>query len=98
MLNNLGTALRREQRFEEAITAYRDAANIFRATADRNREGKALNNLAIALSEVQEFDDAVTAYQKAARIFRDTGDHQNEELALRNLQETRQAQNSQTGA
>jgi len=44
-LNNLGLALDRAGRVEEAITAHQDAVAIFRETGDRHSEGMALNNL-----------------------------------------------------
>ena len=65
-------------RFEEAITAYQDAAAIFRETGDRHGEGIALNNLGMALREVRRFEEAITAAQDAAAIFRETGDRHRE--------------------
>ena len=44
-LSNLGLALWKAWRAEEAITAHQDAAAIFRQTRDRHGEGDALNNL-----------------------------------------------------
>ena len=41
------------RRFEEAITAYQDAAAIYRETGDRHREGLALVGLGLALVEVR---------------------------------------------
>ena len=48
-LTSSGIALREVRRFEEAITAYQDAAAIYRETGDRHGEGMALNNLGLAL-------------------------------------------------
>ena len=73
------------RRFEEAITAYQDAAAIFRETGDRHREGMALSNLGLALREVRRFEEAITAHQDAAAIFRETGDRHREGMALNNL-------------
>ena len=84
-LGNLGIALREMRRFEEAITAYQDAAAIFRETGDRHGEGMALNNLGIALREAGRFEEAITAHQDAAAIFRETGDRHGEGMALNNL-------------
>ena len=84
-LTNLGNALRRVRRFEEAITAHQDAAAIFRETGDRRREGRALDNLSLALQEAGRFAEAITAHQDAAAIFRETGDRHSEAMALTNL-------------
>ena len=65
-LNNLGLALREVRRFDEAITACRDAAAIYRETGDRHGEGIALDNLGLALREMRRFEEAITAYQDAA--------------------------------
>ena len=50
-VDTLGIALPEARRFEEAITAYQDAVEIFRETRDRHREGMALDNLGTALGE-----------------------------------------------
>ena len=80
------------RRFEEAITAYQDAAAIFRETGDRHGEGMALTNLGAALVEVRRFEEAITAYQDAAAIYRETGDRHGEGIALNNLEAARAAQ------
>jgi hypothetical protein len=49
-LANVATALGAVGRFEEAITACRDAAAIFRAAGDRHSEGIVLNILKSALT------------------------------------------------
>ena len=73
------------RRFEEAITARRDAAAIYRETGDRHGEGQALSNLGVALPQVRRYEEAITAYQDAAAIFRETGDRHGEGIALSNL-------------
>ncbi len=50
------------RRFEEAITAHRDAAAIYRETGDRHDEGWALGNLGNALRRVGRFEEAITAH------------------------------------
>jgi tetratricopeptide (TPR) repeat protein len=92
-LNNLGIALQRARRFQEAITAGQDAAAIHRETGDRHREGMALGNLGLALQAVRRFEEAITTHQESLAIFRETGDRNGEGMALNNLgialQETR---------
>ena len=53
-LGNLGTALQKLERFEEAITAHQDAAAIFRETGDRHSEGITLANLEAARAAQQQ--------------------------------------------
>jgi tetratricopeptide (TPR) repeat protein len=84
-LTCLGIALRQVRRFEEAVSAHRDAAAIFRETGNRQGEGMALNNLGVALREVRRFEEAITAGQDAAGIYRETGDRHGEGMALNNL-------------
>jgi len=93
-LNNLGMALVQVRRFEEAITAERDAAAIYRETGDRHNEGTALVNLGMALVQVRRFEEAITAHRDAAAIFRETGDRQSEGMALTNLELDRAAQHA----
>jgi tetratricopeptide (TPR) repeat protein len=84
-LNNLGLALVKVRRFEEAITACQDAAAIYRETGDRHGEGTALNNLGLALAGVRRFEEAITAHQEDLAICRETGDRQGEGTALGQL-------------
>jgi tetratricopeptide (TPR) repeat protein len=66
--------LREVRRFDEAITACRDAAAIFREAGDRRREGMALASLGVTLAEVRRFDEAITAHREAATIYQETDD------------------------
>ncbi len=84
-LTTLGCALRGVRRFEEAVSAHRDAAAIYREVGDRYGEGMALNNLGNALGEVRRFEEAISALQEAAAICRETGDRHGEGTALNNL-------------
>jgi len=85
-LNNLGGALDRADRVEEAITAHQDAVTIFKETGDRHREGGSLNNLGLALDRAGRVEEAITAHQDAVAIFRETGDRHSEGMALNNLE------------
>jgi tetratricopeptide (TPR) repeat protein len=84
-LNNLGIALRNGRRFDDAITALQDAAQIARETGDQNGQAGTLTNLGTTLQEMQRFDDAITALQDAAQIFRETGNRHDQAKALNNL-------------
>ena len=80
------------RRFEEAITAYQDAAAIYREIGDRHGEGMALDNLGTALAEVRRFEEAITAHQDSAAIFQETGDRYRESIVLEHLEQARRAQ------
>ncbi len=84
-LTNLGVALEKLHRPEEAIAAHRDAVRLFRTIGDRDGEGDALNNLGLSLREEGRFEEAVTAHQDAATIYRETGNRDGEAGALNNL-------------
>ncbi|MGA4994713.1 tetratricopeptide repeat protein [Nonomuraea bangladeshensis] len=84
-LNNLGVALQEMRRFEEAITAHRDAGAIYRELGDRHGEGMALNSLGNALQGVRRFEEAVTAHEQDLQICRELGDRHREGQALNNL-------------
>ncbi|KOV86937.1 hypothetical protein ADL01_05560 [Streptomyces sp. NRRL WC-3618] len=81
-LNSLGGALRQVRRFEDAIHAHTQAADVARELGDRHSEGAALNNLGGALQEVRRFEDAIHAHTQAATAFRELGDRHSESTAL----------------
>ena len=61
------------RRFEEAISACRDAAAIYRETGDRHGEGTALNNLAVAYWEIGQPGRAAACGREAAAAMREAG-------------------------
>jgi tetratricopeptide (TPR) repeat protein len=58
-------------RFEEAITAHQEAADLYREVGDLYGAGTALNNLGIDLQEVRRFEEAISAYQEDLTICRE---------------------------
>ena len=84
-LGNVGTVLRQVRQFDEALTADRQAADIFRELGDRQGEVRAIGNLGISLGELRRFDEALTACREAVGIFRELGDPHSEGRALVNL-------------
>ncbi len=72
-------------RFDEAVTACQQAAEIFHMTGDRNFEAQALSNLANALAKGNHPEAAVTKCREAVAIFQDLGDCRATALALVNL-------------
>jgi tetratricopeptide (TPR) repeat protein len=91
-LNNLGLALRASERSEEATSAFRSAAAIFRETGDQYGRGVTLNNLGNVLAEVGRFEEAITAHQDAAAIFRETSDRYREGIELEIVERDRKEQ------
>ena len=84
-VNDLGITLQTIRRFEEAITAYQEAAAIFREIDEPLFEGMVLNHLGIPLRETRRFEGAATAHQSAVAIFRQADDRRREGNALGNL-------------
>jgi tetratricopeptide (TPR) repeat protein len=84
-LNNLGSALVGLERYDEALSRYREAAMIFRQAGNRRAEAESSANLAIALTGMGRYDQALTGYQDALAVLRLTGDQHAEGAALNNL-------------
>jgi tetratricopeptide (TPR) repeat protein len=72
-LYNLGLALAAVRRFDEAVTAYQQAAAIFVESGDRYGEGKALYNLGLALVETGDLHLARTHWTQARDAFLGAG-------------------------
>ena len=84
-LDHLGVALRETGRFEEAITAHRDAVRISFWRGDRRRRGGALNGLGATLRETGRLEEAMTAHRDAAAVYRKIRDRDGEGTALNGL-------------
>lgn len=84
-LHNIGVALWKLRRFEEAISAHMEAAAAFRESGDRHGEGLAMNGVGNILLDTRRFEEATRVYQNALAIFRETGDRENEGKSLFNL-------------
>ena len=72
-------------RFDEAVTACQQAAEIFRTTGDRNFEAQALGNLGNALAQGNHPEAAVAEYRAAVAIFQELGDRSAKAVVLVNL-------------
>ena len=68
--NNIGIALQKQNKLEEAIEAYNKAISIKPDHAD------AYNNMGIALKEQGKLEEAIEAYKKAISIKPDYADAQ----------------------
>ncbi len=91
-LSDLSIMLHETRQFDEAITAYQEAAAIHRETGDRHGEGGPMTDLGTTVMEVGRLEEAITAHQDAAAIFRETSDKHLEGAALNNLELDRAAQ------
>jgi superkiller protein 3 len=60
--NNLGIALRKLKRYEEAVVAYEQALRL------NPNYDTAYNNLGYALDELKRYEEAVVAYEQALRL------------------------------
>ncbi|MGW2960382.1 tetratricopeptide repeat protein [Streptomyces sp. NPDC001220] len=83
--NNLGNALLRADRSEEAFEPLVHAADLFRALGDPNGEGVAWNNLGLAQRRSGRPDESLVTHRRACERFRDTGDLSHEGRAWHNL-------------
>jgi len=90
-LNNKGTALIGLKRYDEALTAYEEAAAIVREAGDHQAQGELAANLGVALSGLRRYEEALTAYQAASAIFREARDRHGEGTALNNIGTVRHA-------
>jgi tetratricopeptide (TPR) repeat protein len=67
--NALGVVLRELGKKEDAVEAFREAAERFADSTHRGERGGALNNLGLTLAELGRTPEAVTAYDEALRAF-----------------------------
>ena len=84
-LNNLGNALVRAGRAEEAIDAHARARDLAQAAGDRRREASALNNLGLALLAEGRVDEAIEAHMRARDLHGAAGLRHREAMAWNNL-------------
>ncbi|PWG11724.1 regulator [Streptomyces sp. V2] len=75
---NLGMALDRSSRYEEAIDAYERARALFAEAGSRGDEAAALSSMGSALSERGRFDEALAAHTRARALHEETGDRAGE--------------------
>ncbi|WP_158711398.1 tetratricopeptide repeat protein [Streptomyces xylophagus] len=83
--NNLGGALLRAERADEAIEPLTRAAGLFDSIGDRTGEGMAWNNLGLALRRTDQVEEAINNHVRARDRFHTTGDLHLEGRAWHNL-------------
>ena len=83
--DNMGGALWRENRAEEAIEAHYRARDLFQAVGDGQREARAWNNLGLSLMQGGRAEEAIVAYSHARDLNRTANDCRGEASALTNM-------------
>ncbi|MGW0835640.1 ATP-binding protein [Streptomyces prunicolor] len=83
--DNMGVALMRENRADEAIEAHYRARDRFQAVGDGRREALAWNNLGLALMLGGRAEEAIVAYSRARDLNRTANDRRREASALTNM-------------
>ncbi|MFI6549534.1 tetratricopeptide repeat protein [Streptomyces prunicolor] len=83
--DNMGGALWRENRAEEAIEAHYRARDLFQAVGDGQREAMAWNNLGLSLMQGGRAEEAIVAYSHARDLNRTANDRRGEAFALTNM-------------
>jgi len=83
--DNMGVALMRESRADEAIEAHYRARDLFQAVGDGRREAMAWNNLGLALMLGGRAEEGIVAYSRARDLNRTANDRRREASALTNM-------------
>ncbi|MFF0515675.1 ATP-binding protein [Streptomyces sp. NPDC004250] len=105
VLNNLGQALSKGGRAQDAIDAYTRARDLFQDIGDRHEEAGAWSNIGNALALAGRARKAIVAHTRARDLFQDIGDRHCEArvwanlgVALRDAGRTRKAVEAHTRA
>ena len=83
--NNLGVALGKVRRFEEAVAAHERAGDLYRELGDRRGEAMVWNNLGVVLQQLRRFEEAVTAHERAGELHGEVGNRHGEAGVWNNL-------------
>ncbi len=85
MLFNLGTALLRLRRPDEALTRHGEALDVARASGDVDQQARALTTVADTLQDVGRIDESEAHYREAIEVSRSAGSRWTEANAHHNL-------------
>ncbi|MEO6091367.1 MAG: tetratricopeptide repeat protein, partial [Umezawaea sp.] len=85
MLFNLGTALLRLRRVDEALVRHSEALDVARASGDVDQQARALVTLADTLQDVGRTEDSEAHYREAIEVSRTAGSRWTEANAHHNL-------------
>ena len=93
---NLGDALYRQDKYEDALSEFATAAKMLDKKADKERYAKAMHNIGNCHFAQQQYDKAVGAYQESLRANpKDNDTRYNLVKAMEMLQQQQQQQQNQ---
>lgn len=84
-LSDLGVALWRAGRAQEAAGVLRSAVDLLRSSGEEAAEGFAATALGVVFAQLRQYDDALEAYNEALAVVRRRGDEVAEAQVLSNL-------------
>ncbi|NJM63113.1 MAG: tetratricopeptide repeat protein [Oscillatoriales cyanobacterium RU_3_3] len=82
---HLGILAKEQRRFDDAITFYHKAIQVFEYLRDVYSSAGVYHNLGVLAQEQRRFDDAIAFYHKALQIKKDAGDFYNAASDYHNL-------------
>ncbi|WNV89624.1 BTAD domain-containing putative transcriptional regulator [Umezawaea sp. Da 62-37] len=85
MLFNLGTALLRLRRQDEALERHQEALDVARAAGDLDQQARALTTVADTLQDFRRMDESEAHYREAIEVSRAAGSRWTEANAHHNL-------------
>jgi len=83
--NNLGVALLRCSKPQDALNAVLGTDLIFAEAGDLQKQGIAFANIASAYEALKDYENAALAYEKAIACFKESGDKKLRSITLRSL-------------
>lgn len=83
--NNLGVALLRSSKPQDALDEVLGTDLIFAEAGDLQKQGIALANIASAYEALKDYENAALAYEKAIACFKESGDMKLRSITLRSL-------------
>lgn len=85
MKNNLGVALSKIGKAQEALQAVAGTDKVFEEAGDARRQGMALGNQAEALESLGRLDEALAAYERSATLLAEAGENELRAIVLQSI-------------
>ncbi|MFL9658464.1 tetratricopeptide repeat protein [Streptomyces sp. PB17] len=86
--NNMGGALEKVYRYDEALTAYQKALELAIKTNNTHNQAAAWNGIGNTLQSLHRYDEALTEYQKALDLAERTNETHDQTITLNNIGST----------
>ncbi|MER7946765.1 tetratricopeptide repeat protein [Streptomyces sp. NPDC096079] len=83
--NNLGNALGRLKRYDEAVEAHQTALRLYQEVGDVRGQASSWDHLGNILGSFKRYDEVVEAHQTALRLYQEVGDVRGQSDAFNNL-------------